>query len=274
MFKIGDFAKLSRVSVKALRYYDEIGLLKAAQIDRWTGYRYYTPEQLARLNRILALKDLGFSLDEIAHLLDGGVPAAQIRGMLVLKRTELQRMVAAAQEQLARVEARLRLIEEEDTMPDYEVILKPVEPIRVAGVQGVAPSDTEFGPTFDRLFDTVTRYLQQHNAQPSGPGIALYHDMGENGKQEIQVAAALPTRDALPDGEQVHVHDLPGATMATVVHHGPFAALGPAYNALLTWIEANGYRINGPSREVYLQYERGGDQSQYVTEIQAPVEKV
>jgi DNA-binding transcriptional MerR regulator len=273
MFKIGDFSKLSRVSVKALRYYDEIGLLPPAQIDRWTGYRYYTPDQLPRLNRILALKDLGFALEQIAQLLDGDLPAAQIRGMLIMKRAEIQREVGAAQEQLARIEARLRLIEQENAMPSYEVILKPVEKVRVAGVQGVVPDETVIGPTFNRLFDEVEHYVQRHGAGIAGPGIALYHDTMEGGWQDVRVAAAFPVRDALPDGEQVHVHDLPAATMASVVHHGSFDSLGPAYQAVLNWIEQNGYRINGPSREVYLQYERTGDPAQYVTEIQVPVEK-
>src|SRR3954470_16683682 len=185
MYKIGDFAKLSRVPVKALRYYDEIGLLKPAQTDGWTGYRYYTPDQLARLNSILALKDLGLSLEQIGRLLDAALPAAEIRGMLILKRAELQQMVETSQAQLARVEARLRLIEQEDTMPDYEVILKDVDPVRVAGVQGVVPGETEIGPTFDRLFDAIERYLKQHAAEGAGPGIALYHDTMEGGWQDV-----------------------------------------------------------------------------------------
>jgi DNA-binding transcriptional MerR regulator len=90
MFKIGDLSKLSRVSVKTLRYYDEIGLLKPAQVDRFTGYRYYSFDQLPRLNRILALKDLGFSLEQIAQVLNEGLPPAQLRGMLRLRQMELR----------------------------------------------------------------------------------------------------------------------------------------------------------------------------------------
>src|SRR5437763_15527085 len=79
--KIGEFARLGMVAVSALRYYDEVGLLKPAGVDRWTGYRYYTPEQLPALYRILALKDLGLSLEQIRVLLGETLPAAQIRGM-------------------------------------------------------------------------------------------------------------------------------------------------------------------------------------------------
>ncbi len=80
MFKIGEFSKLSQVTVKTLRYYDEIGLLKPAEVDRFTSYRYYSVDQLPRLNRILALKDLGLSLDQVAHLLDGNLPPGHFRG--------------------------------------------------------------------------------------------------------------------------------------------------------------------------------------------------
>src|SRR5438046_2580385 len=132
MFKIGDFSRLTKVSAKALRYYDELGLLRPACIDRFTGYRYYSAHQLPRLNRILALKDLGFSLDQIGTLLDEGLPAEQIRGMLKLKREEIRQLVAEEQARLARVEARLRQIEQEDAMPEHEVILKRLEPMTVA----------------------------------------------------------------------------------------------------------------------------------------------
>jgi len=98
--------------VKTLRYYDEIGLLKPAQVDRFTGYRYYSEDQLPRLNRILALKDLGLSLEQIGRLLDDDLPPAQLRGMLRLKQAEIQQCVEEEQARLARVEMRLRQIEQ------------------------------------------------------------------------------------------------------------------------------------------------------------------
>ena len=101
MFRIGDFSRLSQVPVTALRFYDDMGLFKPAQVDRFTGYRYYTLEQLPRLNRILALRDLGLSLEQIAELLDEAVPAEQIRGMLRLKQAELQQHIAALTGSLA-----------------------------------------------------------------------------------------------------------------------------------------------------------------------------
>ena len=126
--KIGEFAQVGRVSVPTLRYYNDVGLLKPADVDRWTGYRYYTLDQLPMLNRILALKDLGLSLEQISRLVGQELPVEEIRGMLRLKRAELQQQAQELNERLVRVEAGIQQIEMEGKMPDYDVILKSVEP--------------------------------------------------------------------------------------------------------------------------------------------------
>ena len=105
MIRIGDFSKLSRVSIKTLRFYDDKELLKPIHVDEWTGYRYYSFEQLPRLNRILALKDLGFSLGEIGELLDEDVSLEQLRGMLRVRQSDAQKRVLDEQERLERIEA-------------------------------------------------------------------------------------------------------------------------------------------------------------------------
>src|SRR5512135_3610869 len=97
MLKIGEFSRLSRVSVRMLRHYDQLGLLKPSRTDRVTNYRYYSADQLPRLNRILALQDLGFSLEQIGALLDESLPADELRGMLRLKRAEVQQGIQAEQ---------------------------------------------------------------------------------------------------------------------------------------------------------------------------------
>ena len=131
MIRIGDFSRLSRVSVKTLRFYDETDLLKPVEVDRYTGYRYYEYSQLARLNRILALKDLGFSLDEIRRLLEIGLPAEQLRGMLKLREAESKQRVQEEAERLRRIEARLKQIEQEDVMSKYDVVIKKIEALKV-----------------------------------------------------------------------------------------------------------------------------------------------
>ena len=274
MYKIGDFSRLSLVSVKALRYYDELGLLKPARVDDGTGYRYYSTRQLPRLNRILVMKDMGLSLEQIALLLDNEPTPDQIRGMLRLKQAELSQQMVEGQARLQRIEAWLQAFEKEAIMPAYDVILKSVAPLRVASVRGVAPSMEQIGPTLDRLFDQVMGYISQHGAAPVEPGITLYHNLGLT-ELDISVEACTPFDGSLGDSEQVKVGELPAIeTMASVIHHGSFSTLNQAYSAIFTWIEANGYRINGPNRELNLEYVRGGDQSKFVTEIQFPVEKV
>ena len=176
MFRIGDFSRLSLVSVKALRYYDELGLLKPARVDEFTGYRYYSASQLTRLNRVLALKDMGLSLEQIALLLDKEPTPDQIRGMLRLKQVELQQQLVEGQARLTRIEAWLQAFEQEVTMPTYDVILKKVAPLKVAQVRGVTPDMEQIGPTLDRLFDQVMEYIGQHGATCVGPGITLYYD--------------------------------------------------------------------------------------------------
>lgn len=141
MFKIGEFSKFSQVSVKTLRYYDQLNLLKPAEVDRFTGYRYYSARQLPRIHRILALKDLGLSLDQIAQVLEDDLPPDEIRGMLRLKRAEIQGQVRQEQARLARVEWRLRQIEQEETMPAQEVVLKKVPPIEIASVRDGSVQD-------------------------------------------------------------------------------------------------------------------------------------
>src|SRR5580700_5656530 len=121
MFTIGDFARYGRVSVRMLRHYDATGLLRPARVDPASGYRSYAAGQLARLNRIIALKDLGFTLDQVRTLLDQEVSTEQMRGMLVLRRAELRSQIAADTQRLGQVEARLRVIEEEGTMPAIDI---------------------------------------------------------------------------------------------------------------------------------------------------------
>jgi DNA-binding transcriptional MerR regulator len=135
MLKIGDFSKLVQVSVRMLRHYDRLGLLRPIRIDADTGYRYYGVHQMARLNRILALKDLGLSLAQIAAVLDQPLSAEQLRGMLRLQQADLRQRVEREQARLARVEARLRLIAQEGTMSHDGVIVKPVAAQTVAAAR-------------------------------------------------------------------------------------------------------------------------------------------
>jgi effector-binding domain-containing protein len=269
MIRIGEFSRLARVSVKALRLYDRLGLLSPARTDELTGYRYYASEQLPRLNAILALKDLGFSLERVGRLLDEGLSQSQVRAMLEARRDEAERALEAERERLARLEARLRLTDKEGGVPGrYEVVLKRVEAQRVASVRETLPAYSAVG----KLFGELRGYAERHGVRPVA-WMAVWHDE-EFRDEDVDGEAAFATADPLPEDGRVRENLLPAVeNMAATVHHGSFGTIGAAYAALLRWIEENGYRLDGPNREVYL---RGGDEQDnpdYVTEIQFPVKK-
>ena len=158
MLRIGDFAQLSRVSPKALRLYDRLGLLKPVKVDIINGYRYYSAIQLTRLNRILVFKELGFSLEQIKRLLDENISAEEIRGMLRLRRSEIRQRLEEDKTRLLRVEMRLQELQQEKSMSNYEVIIKPSPSQLVAATLGVIPNYQDCGAIFDRLFDLVYNY--------------------------------------------------------------------------------------------------------------------
>lgn len=201
MFTIGDFARHGRVSVRMLRHYDATGLLRPAHVDPATGYRHYTAAQLARLNRVIALKDLGFTLQQVQDILDEKVTTEELRGMLRLRRAELEVTMAAAAARLVQVEARLRSIESEGHMPTNDVVIKTVPPIRVAELTATAASyePEHISPVIGPLYDELFRRLDAAGITPAGPGVAYYEDVPE-GDGRISVHAAVqveaPSRTA------------------------------------------------------------------------------
>jgi len=265
MLRIGEFSRLAQVSADTLRYYDECGLLRPVHTDRASGYRYYAVGQLPRLNRILALKDLGFSLDQIAHVLDDGLPAAEIRGMLRLKRAAIQQVVASEQARLVRIEARLRHIEQEDIMPDYDIVIKAVEPMLVASARQVVALDK-----LDEPYSKVYTYLAEHGVPWSLPNLIVWH--GGEYPDSVDAETAAPLTTALPGTARVHVSTLPGVEMmASVIHRGDYTSIAHAYIAIQTWVEENGYRLDGPTRQAHLQYADDADPATYVTDVQYPI---
>lgn len=268
MFRIGEFSRLAQVTIKALRLYDELGLLRPARVDPSTGYRFYSAGQLPRLQRVLALKDLGLSLQEIAGLMAEEPGAAEIRGMLKLRRAELEREIAGGRARLACVESYLARLEREGEMPAYDVTIKSAPALRVAALRDTVPHY----PDISQLFGELCGFLGSTRLQFTGPPLAIYHD-GEYREQDVDIEVAAPFAGTLPAHPRVRERTLPAEpALACTVHQGPYEEIRHAYRALLGWIEANGYRVAGPDREVYLRGpESGPDASQYVTELQVPV---
>jgi DNA-binding transcriptional MerR regulator len=271
MFQIGDFARAGRVSVRMLHHYDAIGLLRPARIDS-TGYRLYEGPQLARLNRIVALKNLGFTLETVARILDESLGAEELRGMLRLRRSELEDQLAADTARLASVEARLRVIESEGVMPEYEVTIKSLPAVRLAVLSGEAASfePASISPVIQPLYEQLYTALQSAGITPNGPGVAYYEAL-DGGRVRVHAGAQV----AVPDGGGVfEVVDLPAVGQAaTLIHRGTMDNVMPSVQALARWIDYNGYTSAGLNREFYVDYGMGGDPEKWVTELQEPVRR-
>ncbi|MEU3061465.1 MerR family transcriptional regulator [Streptomyces subrutilus] len=297
MFTIGDFAKHGRVSVRMLRHYDALGLLRPARVDPFTGYRFYEAGQLARLNRVIALKELGFRLDQVGTILDAQVGAEELRGMLRSRQAELESAMAAAAARLVQVEARLRTIESEGSMPVDDVVVKSLPPVRVAELSAIAESyePKDIGPVIGPLFGELCRRLDRAGVVPTGPGIARYEDAPDSGASPGTPAASEPdsepgagteagagailVRAALPVAAGVRAADLGGGVRivtlpaveraATLVHRGSMDGVLPASQTLARWIDAHGHRSAGYARELSLACPE--DRDQWVTELQEPL---
>lgn len=271
MFSIGDFARHGRVSVRMLRHYDAVGLLRPDRVDAATGYRYYEAARLARLNRIVALKDLGFTLEQVGRILDEKVDSAELRGMLTLRRAELEQRIVEDRARLVQVDTRLRIIEKEGLMPTEDVVVKSVPAVRVAELIGAAEGfePGSIGPVIGLLFEELCRRLDRAGITPVGPAIAYYEQRPE-GDGSVVVHAAMPVSAESDPSQDFSIVDLPAvAQAATVVHRGSMDAVMEPWQTLGRWIDDNGYRSAGPAREVTLEYT--DDPSGWVTELMEPI---
>jgi DNA-binding transcriptional MerR regulator len=271
MLSIGEFARRGRVSVRMLRHYDALGLLRPATVNASTGYRAYEARQLVTLNRVVALKDLGFALAEVKSIVEGDLGIAELRGMFRLRRSQLQAGIEAERARLASVDARLRFLESASALAGAEVALKAVPAQRVAQLCGTAvgfePAAIApvLGPLFRQLIDT----LAAASIPIVGPVLALYEESPDG--DALQVRAAMPIGSAhLPDDCPLATAELPPLELAaSVLHHGPMDDVMLTLEQLGRWIDASPYRSAGYNREVYLHC--GPDRSHWVVELQEPL---
>jgi DNA-binding transcriptional MerR regulator len=262
MFRIGDFSRLARVSVKTLHHYDELGLLRPAQVDVENGYRYYRADQLTSLHRILTLKDLGFALQEIRQMMEDD-SSTETEQILRRKIEEAQQMISHEEVRIARIESWLAYMEE-DSMPEYDVLLKTLEPQLVASIR---ESSCELGGAFAEL----AGYIEAQGARQAGPGTIIYNDAEAGGCGEY-AEAVFAISGPIAETERVKVYETPRVEQAAcLVYEGTHADMGDASRYIAKWIEDNGYHITGPNRVVFLECEEGSDRA--VVETQFPVEK-
>jgi DNA-binding transcriptional MerR regulator len=255
MFRIGEFAQIAQVSGRQLRFYDQLGLLRPAHTDPETGYRYYSIRQLPRLNSILALKELGLSLEQIGPLLKKEISATELRAMLTMKRAQLERSLTEEQARLRHIESRIAQIDRQGGIEGFDVVLKSVPPTPFLSLRS----------SFDSMDEVVlmVRAVAEEGAKQLRPAvrdklIVVARNDLEDERLDLEIGFSL-TRPSnatvrIAGSRVLQAGELPAAPeMATIVRPGTNAQSHTSFGAIGTWIEANAYEIAGPCREVFLE---------------------
>ncbi len=275
MFRIGDFSKIAQVSGRLLRYYDEIGLLSPEFTDPQTGYRYYSARQLPRLNRILVLKELGLSLEQIARLVGDATSADELRGMLTLRKAQIEQTV---QDELARlrvVEARLQQIEAHGYVEEPDVVLKSVPAQRYLSLRETLPDMDATRRLVESMVTIVPAVVGQHNLDYIT--VVVHSPVYEPDALDLEIGYLIvgksPPSLRLSEERTLTLRELPAIdTVATLAHAGRIADSHQGYSALASWVEQHPWQTNGTGREVLVQLPQpDGDGA--VVELQMPVKR-
>lgn len=267
LYSIGDFSRLCRLSVKALRLYDRQGFFRPGHTDSRSGYRYYSSAQLSEAILIRRLRLLDMSLEDIAFFLRERDPEARRRlleqhGRRIEERLEGYRSIAASLE---------NMLEDKEEVMKMEIVIKELAPQPVVSCRFKTPL-SNIGPEISAGFGRVFGYLGSLGEFPSGPPFALY---GEYNEDEMDVEVCAPTVRVLDGTEEVKGYRLDGGRFASTMHAGPYEEVGNTWDAIMEWIDGNGYQLTGPCREVYLVGpEQSQDPDEYRTEIICPVESI
>ena len=270
MLKIGEFSPRSRVSVRMLRHYDEIGLLKPAEIDRFTDYRYYREDQLPVIGRITALKDMGFSLADIVKILEIYDDHEQLEHFFSARQEELEALSRDTEHKLTLLDtARKRLRKEEDM--SYNVTIKTIPERYAATVQMIIPRYEDEGIIWGILVQETCRM----NLVEADPCLAAvtYLD-GEYKEKDVEMMAWKTVKGSYPDTEHVKFRTLPEETVASCTYQGSYTQITDVYAAVIAWLEANGYEPAGPMFNIYhVSPHETQNPDEFVTEICYPVKK-
>jgi len=274
MYKIGEFSIIAQVSGRLLRYYDGIGLFSPEATDPQTGYRFYSATQLPRLNRILAARELGFTLEQIMRLVDQDLPIGELRGMLTLRKAQIEQTVQAEAERLRIVESRLRQIEDEGRSLAPDVVMKSVPAQPFLSVREVLPDLSAVRALVGQLHLAVPRVVSEANLGPVT--LVIHAPAFEPGALDFEIGYPLSGNSRpdirLPGDRRLTVRDLPRIELAaTLAHVGPTGDTHRSYGLLAGWLETQGWQVLGPGRQVFMQLPLGDSESAAVVELQLPV---
>lgn len=277
MFRIGEFSRLARVSCRLLRYYDQIGLLTPAGTDTSTGYRYYRAHQLEDLNRVLVLRDLGLPLEQIARLVERNMPPAELRGMLEMRREEVQRSLDDEARRLHQIESRLAQLESRDEDISDDVMVRREPARRLLSLRTTVGSFDAGLRLVALLVSQVPRRLDR---SVLGQFVALAHSPEfEPGEIDVEMGFYLegPWQDpiALEDGRALTVGELPAVDrMVNCVRVGPPQDAHATTARIGRYLDSAGLAPAGPNRELFLRRPHPDRMAEAIVEMQFPVAPV
>lgn len=271
MLKIGDFSKLSRISIRMLRHYDEIRLLTPASIDDFTGYRYYSETQLPVAGRIMGLRDMGFSLSAITQILKKYDDAPALMKFLELKRAELQEQALETNRQIRLLDTALKGLGKDGTMTNYNVTLKEFPQRYVASLRQVIPHYDQEG-TLWHLMMTETRGMNLQQADPCY-GLAIFHDEGYK-ESDVDVEIQMSVKGEYKNTEHVVFKTMPPVLIASATYQGSYEKLSEVNTAVANWLNDNEYEMNGAAFSIYhVSPAMTQNPDELVTEVCYPVRK-
>lgn len=254
MYKIGDFSQLAQVSVRTLRHYDEQGLLEPNYVDDVTNYRYYTADQIPHLNRVLALRDLGFSLNTISQMLEADIEVGYLRELLTAKQREIELDLREKSQRLRQVAYRLQQIEQRGTPSPYDVVVKSLPLVSLITVRETVPHVAQMGQYRERSLKRLYGWLERMDVD-HGIELFIYHNesyTSENIDMSVGVVVdqEQPLPPTPPDIGKTRVPSSEHA--ASITHNGPIVDAPDIASALYGWLGMNGYASAGPYREIHL----------------------
>jgi len=271
MLKIGDFSKLSRVSIRMLRHYDDIGLIVPESIDEFTGYRYYSEAQLPLANRINALKDMGFSLTVIAEILNTYNDPSTLKTYLMLKRTELMEQAEKTSRQLLILEAAINRVGKDENVMDYSVNLKEMSQRYVASLRKTIPCYEKEGILWEQMMKELSLQNVQY-ANPCYP-IAIFHDEGYK-ESDVDVEIQLSVQGIYTDTEHVVFKTVPAIQIASATFQGSYDQISQVNESVANWIKDNVYTFAGAMFNIYhVSPSMEQNPEKWVTEVCYPVIK-
>lgn len=271
MLKIGIFSKLSRISVRMLRYYDEAGLLAPGEVDPSTGYRYYHERQLMEAERIRALREMGFGVEAVREMLAACQDPEMLEGFLRVRREELRAEARRIQERLTLLETTLQRVRKDGIIVSYNVTRKEIPQRQVASLRGILPDYSQEGVLWRQMMEEAG----PQNLQMADPcwSMAIFHDQ-EYKEENVEVEIQMAVKGKYRDTEHVRFFTASSQEVASVTCRGSYQQMNEVNQALAGWIAANGYEISGPMFNIYhVGPAQTPDPDQWVTEVCLPVRK-